>query len=417
MGTFFKKDVLVFWRDRKEILMALLLPIVIILILNIAFSGLFNGDTEAITLDVAVVSEDAGGLEQFEKTVEGMKLSQEEKQAILEQASQINPVGLIENFLQSPEMKEIIKIHDVTETKAKELVRDGELDALIKIPSGFINEVLSQAFLGEQSKLKLVIQAEEESSEVKVLQDIIYNFTDTINLQFALGDLADSAITEVELPQGGREIADDVETFTMTQYFTIAISTLFALFVAQTVSINTVTEKRERVFNRIILSNNNPLNFLIGKALATFCLSWLQLMIIIMLTQLIVNAFSGKTFEFWAGFIIIITAYALAVAGLSIIFTILTLNMQDANAVNGLTTLVLMIMGFLGGSFFPLQGLPEFMQKIGVWTPNGLTQITLVKWIQYSDFQDLIIPLLAYGLFFIVCLIIGIAIFPRRGRI
>lgn len=417
MGTFFKKDVLVFWRDKKEMLMALLLPIAIILILNIAFSGLFSGDTKAITLDIAIVLEDGDSLKEFEKTLDGEDLSLEQKQAILEQAIQIKPVSLVQDFLQNPEMKEIITVHDVTEAKAKKLVEQGELDALIKVPSGFTNEVLSQVFLDEQSEQRLVIQAEEETSEVQVLQDIILNFTDSVNLQFALGGIAGTATSEVKLPQGGREIADEVETYTMTQYFTIAISTLFALFVAQTVSIKTVTEKRERVFNRIILSNNNPLNFLMGKAIATFCLSWLQIMIIILLTQLIVNVFPGKSLEFWLGLIGIITAYALTIAGFSIIFTILTLNIQDSNAVNGLTTLTVMSLGFLGGSFFPLQGLPEFMQRIGVWTPNGLAQITIVEWIQYSNFQDLIIPLLFYGLFFIVCLMIGIAIFPRRGRI
>src|SRR5699024_2404895 len=203
----------------------------------------------------------------------------------------------------------------------------------------------------------------------------------------------------------------------MSQYFTIAISLLFALFISQTVAIKTITEKREQVFNRIVLANSKPLHFLMGKTFAAFVLTWLQMMITITITQLLLDVFTGENIEFWIGLITVITVFALAIAGLTALFTTFTLNMHDPNAINGITTLIVMTMGVLGGNFFPIQGLPDILRKVGEWTPNGLTLTVLIEWIQYSHFQDLIIPIMILLLFFIVCLIIGIALFPRRERI
>ncbi len=58
MDSFFIKDVLVFWRDRKEVLLALLLPIVLIVVLNFAFSSIFGIDDNSTNLEVALIQED-----------------------------------------------------------------------------------------------------------------------------------------------------------------------------------------------------------------------------------------------------------------------------------------------------------------------------------------------------------------------
>lgn len=224
-------------------------------------------------------------------------------------------------------------------------------------------------------------------------------------------------MTEPEFPQGGREVVEGVESYTMAQYFTFAIGTLFALFIASTVAMKTVTEKRERVFNRIILTNSKPFDYLMGKILSTFSMTWIQLLITLTVTQLLLDVFSGMSFEFWLGTILVITAFSIAVAGLSALFTPITLRLDDPNAANGLFLMIVMAMGVLGGSFFPIDFLPEWIQRIGEWTPNGLTQATLLEWIQYGSSVDLIVPIILLLSFFIVCLFISMFLFPRRERV
>jgi len=418
LGSFFKKDVLVFWRDRKEVFMALFLPIFLIVVLNFAFSNLFNNDGESLNIDVAIVQEDNDniGLEQFEETVNEMNLSQVEKETMLQQASVLEPAKMMLEFLNNPELKELVHSQELSEAEAIDLVENGEIDAIVKIPEGFTYEVLSSVMLGEEAAVALAIQADEQSTELDTLQMIMNNFINSLNMQFAIGNTAESNMAEPDFPQGGKEVVEGVETFTMSQYFTIAISLLCSLFLTQTVAIKTVTEKREGVFNRILLSNSNPLKFLMGKSIATFCLAWIQMIITFTVIQSFLDVFPSNSVEFGIGLIIVMTIFALAVSGLAALFTSITLNLDDTNAASGLSTLVIMIFAVLGGSFFPIQGLPNFMQIIGEWTPNGLTQTVLLEWIQFTDYQDLIIPITILVGFSIVCFVIAVSIFPRRGR-
>ncbi|MEK3997339.1 ABC transporter permease [Psychrobacillus sp. FSL K6-2365] len=420
MSSFIKKDILVFWRDRKEILMALLLPIILIVILNFAFSGLFKDDEEAIHIDIAllVADDEKVGKEQFEHAVKETELSPTEKEKVLDEAANLNPVGLIHDFLINPEIQDWITIKEISEQEATKQVNNGDLDAIIRIPEGFTYEVLSVVLLDERpNHIPVNILAKDPSTEVGALQDIVHNFVHSLNVQFALGSTGETVYAEPVLPQGGREVVEGIDTYSISQYFTIAISTLFALFLAQTVALKTVTEKRERVVNRILLTNSNPINFLLGKTVSTFILVCIQMVITFTAVQLLLSVFPGKTLEFWVGLVVIMIAFSLTVAGLSSLFTSIVLHLSDSNTASGLFTLIIMGLGVLGGSFFPLEGLPNVFQKIGEWTPNGLTQTTAIKWIQFSDMSDLFFPLTVLTAISIVCFAISISIFPNRGRI
>ncbi|WP_026909154.1 ABC transporter permease [Paucisalibacillus globulus] len=418
MGSFIKKDLLVFWRDRKEVLLSLLLPIVLIAVLNIALSGLFNSDEDSINIHVGIVEEDNSsiGMEQFEEALNQLNISQVEQEAALKQAQMLDPSKTVRDFFNNPELQDWLHTQNISETEAIKLVEEGELDAFVKIPEGFTYEVLSSIIFDEEADVGLTIHADEQSTELTTLQNMVNNFVDSVNLQFALGTSAGTDSLEQLLPQGGSEIMEGVEMYSFSQYITIAMSALFSLFIAQTVAMKTVTEKRERVFNRIILADSHPLQFLIGKTFATFCLSLLQITLTFTVSQLLFDIFPDKSMQFWLGILIIFTLFALSIAGLSALFTSISLNLRDENAISGIFTAIIMGMAVLGGSFAPIQSLPAVLQKIGEWTPNGLTQTVLLEWIQFTNPSDLIIPIIVLIGFFIVCLAIGMSIFPTRGR-
>lgn len=416
MWSFLKKDLLVFWRDRIGLLMTLLLPIVLIAVLNFAFAGLFNDEGNPVNINLGVVEDEgtASGMREFEDLVEQMSLPSNEKEELLRQATLNEPRNILNHFLQSPELKEWIKVEELTEEEASSLVVDGKLDAYIKIPNRFTVEVLSAVMLGEETDTSLTIHAEEFSTEVQVLQEMVNQFVHSLNFQFALNSTGVTSGNEPVLPVGGIEKIEETKTYTMVQYFTIAMSTLFTLFIAQTVAMKTVTEKRERVFNRIILSNSSPLAFLMGKTISTFCFCWVQIMLTLVAVQLLFDVFPDHSVAFWNGLLLVLTFFVLTVSGLSALFTTITLRLQDLNAANGIFTVMIMFLAALGGNFFPLQGLPEIFQKIGDWTPNGLTQSILIKWIQNGVYSDLWLPMSILLTFFIGCMVVSVALFPRK---
>lgn len=416
MWSFFKKDLIVFWRDRKGFLLSLFLPIVLIVVLNFAYAGLFTSDDHSVNIRLGIVQEDdpVSDMQEFEALVEEMELMEEEKDELLQQAAIHEPGTVLYHILHRPEFKDWLDMRELSMEEAVSQVEEGKLDAYMRIPARFTLDVLRAGVLGDEVGALISIHAEEYSTEVQTLQEMINQFVNSLNFQFALENTNESNGGEPVLPIGGVERIESSEAYTMAQYFTIAVATLFSLFIAQTVAMKTVTEKRERVFNRIVLSNSSPFAFLMGKMASTFCFCWFQIMLTLMVTQLFLNIFPDHSIQFWSGLVLIISVFVLTVSGLSALFTTITLRLQNLNAANGIFSLIIMLMGLLGGSFFPLQGLPVVFQKMGDWTPNGLIQTVLIDWIQNRMYSNLLMPLLVLVLFFSIVLAVSLVLFPRR---
>src|SRR5690554_2342852 len=108
MLTFIKKDLLIFWRDRRETALAVLLPLLLVIVLNFAFSNVFGTDARNISISFAIINEDdeALGLEQFENHVLALDLPVEAAEAVVSQARAIAPVTLIEQYFANPELSD-----------------------------------------------------------------------------------------------------------------------------------------------------------------------------------------------------------------------------------------------------------------------------------------------------------------------
>lgn len=419
MGSFIKKDLLIFWRDRKELITVLILPILLVIILNFAFAGLLGKDMESnLDLNLAVVNQDnaTDSLEKLkEKLVSEGLVGEGEANVFVEQASHLDPVSMLLNYLDSDELKGLVTIHELGEEEAITKVEDGDLDGILIIPDGFTVESLYAAFVGEAPTKSLEFKMEKETNNTSILFDIVQGFTDQLNYQFALQEM-DALENEVTLPTGGVEKVGSGESFTLTQYFTTAMGALFALFLASTVGTKTGLEIRQKVFNRILLTNSNPILFLIGKMVSTFCLTWLQIMFIFVFSHFILDVFPGRTVSFWFGVIGIASLLSLAIAGLAALFTSISLRVRNIDAANGIFMLVILLFGTIGGGFVPIYVLPNWLQQIGEWTPNGISLVMVTKWIQFEDLSNIFTPgLLLIGIFLLFTLL-SFALYPKRGE-
>ncbi|GAB3796127.1 ABC transporter permease [Virgibacillus kimchii] len=419
MISFTKKDLLVFWRDRKEVLISLLAPLLIIIVLNFVFSGITFEDAGERDINAGLVLEDdeAAGFEQFEESLQDMGLPETEIEAMMEQAVNLSPSELMVSLFEDPELSSWIHTEEMSEDEAKKQVEDGDLAAIIKIPAGFTYDVLRQLILDQPSDRAIHFQIEEHSIETDILTGLIDNYMETLNFQFALGALTEGEPTDPALPQGGREIINEnTVELDLAQYFTVAMSSLFALFIAATVAAKTETEKRERVFNRILLTNSRPLSYLMGKIISTFLMTWIQLMLVFFVSDLLLGIFPEKSVGFWLGIIVIVTFFSLIVAGMSAIFTSLMLRMKNVNTAHGLFTVFIMIMAALGGNFFPMEQFPAWVQVFSEWTPTGVMISLFMDSLQDADTVSFAVPLIKQAGFFILFFLIGILLFPERGR-
>lgn len=419
MRSYIKKDLLTFWRDRKELITVLVLPILLVVVLNFAFSGLLGKDEDAIDLRLAIVNQDdetEASAQLKEKLLHDASFSEQEAQDLVHRTNEVRPVQILVDYFESDELKEWVTVYEIEESEAVKKVGEGEIDGFLLIPDGFTADSLYAAVTGESPTTKLTFKRDKETGDTSALYNIIHGFMDHLNYHFALETLSGATEVEVKLPEGGLEQEEAAENFSLTQYFTITMAILFALFTAMTVATKTGHEMRQQVFNRILIAHQNRLLFLVGKTVSTFCLAWLQIMLVFTLAHFILGVFPERTANFWLGLLGIVTSVSFAIAGLAAIFTTILLKMKKVEAANGLFMLVIILFGVVGGNFVPIYILPDWLQQIGEWTPNGLALVMFTEWIRFEQVSTLVGPSVLLIIFFVLCSIAGLAFYPKRGE-
>lgn len=424
MISFFKKDFLVYWRDRKEIIISLITPMVLITVLSLALPGWVENSTKSLQMKVAFVNldDERTGLQQIRELLSQQTLPQETKDLLGQQLEQSAPAGLFKQVLQEDSVKEIVTLVELDNEEALRRLEDGQIDALFTIPEGFTFAVLNKMLLNEGEGSEIRITADDGSLQVDVLKDIIGSFTRTLNLQAAIRHVsagnpdldADRLMADSEI--GGREIVPGVKIVTSFQYYALAISIVFALMISVTVSSKAIAEKREHTFERILLAGSKPVNYLSGKMSSTICLSLAQLVIVLLLSHFIFGIFTDRSWQFWTGMAAVLIMMSVCMGALSSLFTALVFRLDD-QAASGISFIAVIIAGSIGGSFVPVYVLPEWLQAAGEWTPNGLGLSVLLKWLQTETINDLSDAMLKLAAFSIISFGLAVWIFPKRGRV
>jgi ABC-2 type transport system permease protein len=104
MRSYIKKDLLTFWRDRKELITVLVLPILLVVVLNFAFSGLLGNDEETIDLHVAIVNQDdetEASAQLKEKLLHDASFSEQEAQDLVHRTNEVRPVQILVDYFES----------------------------------------------------------------------------------------------------------------------------------------------------------------------------------------------------------------------------------------------------------------------------------------------------------------------------
>jgi len=426
VNVFFKKDFLVYWRDRKEMLIAFILPLVLVVILGFALSGWVENSNENIEIKAALVMLDQSkeGLERFQYKLNSLPLTADEKTAISKAAEAFIPGAMLLDMLNSDETKGFLNITQLDEESALKQLNEEKVDAIILVPEGYTEAALNSLLLRKGGEAEITLTADTDSLNVQVLQNMLDSFLSDVNNQAALSSAsrsyggAEISGAEASLPLvGGMEQMEGVEMITSFQYFALAISIFFALSVSTTTASKSITEKREQVFMRILLAGTHPLRYLAGKAASTFCMSVLQLAVLLVISHFIYDLFPGKSLEFWIGLSFILIMLCLAIAALAALYTAMLFRMKDADVASGISFLLLIVFGIIGGNLVPIYILPDWAISLGNVTPNGLALSMLLQWIQGSSFDDLWQPVFYQAIFCVAIVGASVWIFPRRGRL
>lgn len=419
MGAFLIKDIMLLLRDRSELLVLLAMPFLLIAILGFSLRGIFSGDLEALEMDVALVVEDdeATAVERIQAEIAEMDLPPQAAQSLQQTAQSISPQLLLESLLESDGLNDLVTLHEMDKAQAEDRMAQESVDAVITIPDGFTEASLDNMLFGTTGGggLELLV-ADLSSPQADVLNSILEEFVQTLNFEASVSRVAGGE-TASDPVSGGIETITARSPISSFQYYTIGMAVMFVLFVGSTIAAQANLEQKQMVFDRIRLSNRSPFTYLASKALAAALIVAVQLILLFGLSTLLFQTFSADSASFWLGIAVISIVLALAVGCLAALMVALTLRLQSDAVPAIFSGGVISLMAFVGGSFMPLDGMPELLRSIGNWTPNGAALSAYFSWLLEPDFAQLTGPLSRIAVAALAFLLTALALFPRKGGV
>jgi ABC-2 type transport system permease protein len=140
---------------------------------------------------------------------------------------------------------------------------------------------------------------------------------------------------------------------------------MFAMFTMLGGAITLIQERQEGTLRRLLVMPISKLSVLTGKLSGVFVTGLLQISILIVAGALLFSVPWGRS---PMALLLLILAFAYAITSLGMMMAALTRTMAQANSLN---TVIVLVMASLGGAWWPLEIMPQWMQTLGRFFPTS----------------------------------------------
>lgn len=419
MFNLVKKDFLTLSKSKSDLIELLLMPFILIAILGFALGNLLFGNGSIDTFDVALVNEQnvSEDLSRLEERFDEEGFPEEVAEELLVTAGQTDPVIMFEDMLNSEEMQDLMVVREFDSVEeAREALAEDEVAGLITIPESFSYDVWEAIFFDEESTAALdVVVQNFEQIRGTIIRSVANSFVEEYNIgaSIALATDGQADLEENTSEFGGINQLSTEEPVNAFQYYTIGMGVMFALSTAPALALRAYAEKEQHVFSRIMLSGRKPLTYLSSKMISSTLITFVQLVILFVLSTVIFGTFGGRDTQSWLDILYTTVIYSVFVGSLASALTSLSLYAND-NSTAGFFSSFVSILAFLGGSFTPVEQFSEALRSIGNWTPNGAAMTSYLQLLQGFSFDE-IMPLMVRVIgMTVVMLVVSVIIFPKR---
>jgi ABC-2 type transport system permease protein len=381
------KDIYVAFRDRNAMIYMFAMPIALSVIIGLAFGT--SGDVEIDRVPVAVINQDQGATLPGGQTV---NLGQTLQDAFV-------PTGDVTIDA------DFAVIHNLTDGtlyqdagQARKKVEDGDLAAMIDISdTNFSENVLT----GTQPETIQVFYDSGRSVGPSVVRSIVNGITNGMNTVIlaqrvgpayleklgaelgqdqavvgqAVGRLSAESMAVAQSAPIRLEQVDltgDTRTYDALQYFAPSMAILFMTFAMATGGTGILNESRRWTLQRIITTPTPRWLFMAGKLLGTYLTGVVQMIILVLSTTLVARMMGRET-AVWGhnlpGLALMILVVVFTGTSLGLVIAALSKTPEQAASYS---SIALFVLGMLGGSFIPIENLPDVVS----WLPR----LTLNYW-------------------------------------
>jgi ABC-2 type transport system permease protein len=372
------KDLLIWLRDPSALGILLGMPAILIVILGSALGGLSGGNAR---IAVAVVNLDSRVV---------LIPHANDQAADLEKA--------LTGSKRIRDMFEIQRSRDLEVTTAR--VASGELAAALVIPKGFNSD------LGSGRPTKLVVLADPGSGTAAGIWESVVKAVATrysvasvvvrttleaaqntnsplLSQPGGVGRLTGIAVERatrddaLDLVKVEDTVASGALKLSMLDYYSLSMTAMFLMFGSMYGAFSTIRERRERTMARMLSSPTPRSAIVSGKMLGIFALGMGQFAALYVFTKFVLHVQWGASIE--ATLLVAMAAVA-AVTGLA---TLISSVAHTERAAGGIGPLVVQVQALIGGAFFPVAILPEWLQWVRYlsvvgWTMEGWRRVQVM---------------------------------------
>ncbi|HEY9059010.1 MAG TPA: ABC transporter permease [Pseudobacteroides sp.] len=386
------KDLKVLAKDRKALLMLLLMPALIMLILGTALSSAFGGDAAVSKFTVGVVDKDKGS-----------------ESAIF--------IDVLKKYY-----TDLFEVVEDSEDEAVKKLQSNKSSAVIVIPEGYTRSILS----GKNTEVEIKTKNDDQIKGQIVsgsVEGYMNNLSVSIKGYSAFldmfkvpsgeeGDKSPEFIVTGLMQSLSGDVVKFVEAtkektrpISAIQYYSVAMLVMFLLFSAVTGISMMIEERDNNTLGRIIGAGVSKSRLMIGKCMGLMLIGCIQMLILIIFTRF---AYGVN----WGG-----PVYGIAVVSFCAVFASSGFGMfvaavgKTMKAANGMGTMAVQVFTILGGGMVPIYVLPSFLRTLSNVTPNWQAMDGYYKLMQGVPFSEVIPNCLVLLLMGAVFLTIGITKF------
>lgn len=338
------KDLRARIRDRSALLIGIVVPLALAFIFNAIFAGI-SGDSKAISLGVVVADHGAVG-QSFARHVLGP----------------LRRSGLI-------------AVHTEPSTaKARALVAKGTLSAVITVPAGF-----TQAVEADRPASLRVIEDAAAPLTAGIARSIAAAYASDLNrvrLSVAAVAATSPGITGAEIarlasraaaaapPLTVRDISASTKELDSKSFFAAGMAVFFLFFTVQFGVTSLLEERNDGTLARLLAAPIPRSSILGGKLLTSFVLGTVSMLVLVIATSLLFSASWGNP----VGVVVLIAAATLAAMG---IMALIATYAKNAEQAGNWQAVVAVILGLLGGTFFPVSQAPGILSRLTFVAPQA----------------------------------------------
>ncbi|MFI2858713.1 ABC transporter permease [Paenibacillus sp. JSM ZJ436] len=199
-----------------------------------------------------------------------------------------------------------------------------------------------------------------------------------------------------------RAVSTDMELYARPGLTNVTGFTLLFLMslVGSTVMLM-VEDRKLRTMSRIYTAPVRAYQIVLGNFLGSFLLGSLQILIVLTVSKYVLRYDDGV--PFWIHFVIL-AAFMLVAMGLASAIAGLVRNPKNAGMLN---SLIISPTCMLGGCFWPLAIMPDFLQRIANFVPQKWAIEAVETMASGGTLSDIAMPLLILGLMALILLALG----------